>query len=253
MERCLFCGEMRGDPLSFHNLFSPEYAPGFCLSCREQLVPIDPRHCCRLCGRDLSRLDRNRVTEGTCSDCVKWANSGRNGLYVNNHALYHYNRFLKEMINQFKFRGDVRLADGFAAELTRAYRRIVHNCVREQPGILKRKPSFLLVPVPLSSERLLERGFNQADVLARQIGAPIVQALVRVRDEAKQSKKNRAERMRLRATPFQLNEKAAVSLSGHKILLIDDIYTTGATMRFAAEALAPARPDSIRSLTLIHG
>ncbi|BBN98212.1 ComF family protein [Sporolactobacillus terrae] len=249
MERCLFCGEMRGDPLSFHNLFSPDYAPGFCLSCREQLIPIDARHCCCLCGRDLSRLNRDRVVENRCSDCVKWARSGRNGLYVSNRAIYHYNPFLKEMINQFKFRGDVRLADGFAVELKRAYR----HCEREQSGIFKRKPSFLLVPVPLSSERLLERGFNQADVLARQIGAPIVQALVRVRDEAKQSKKSRAERMRLRATPFRLNEKAAVRLSGHKILLIDDIYTTGATMRLASEALAAARPHSIRSLTLIHG
>jgi competence protein ComFC len=176
-------------------------------------------------------------------------------MYGRNYSVYSYNEFIKEIINQFKFRGDSILADGFACELRKTFQWIKkeHGSRAGFRLLSKKDASFITVPIPLSAARLAERGFNQADVLAEKIGAPVKSALVRDKHESKQSKKNRQERIMQRATPFRINEDYASLIEGEKVLLIDDIYTTGATMRLAAEALAQANPIEIDSLTLIHG
>jgi competence protein ComFC len=236
-------------------LLSPETEAGFCPACRGSLARIDRRNNCIYCGRDLSLLDQEAVRDRICRDCVWWRKSGRNGLYGRNYSVYSYNEFIKEIINQFKFRGDSILADGFACELRKTFQLIKkeHDSRTALRLWDKKDASFLIVPIPLSAARLAERGFNQAEVLAEKIGAPVMNALVRDKHESKQSKKNRQERLMERATPFRINENYASLIEGEKVLLIDDIYTTGATMRLAAEALAQANPTEIDSLTLIHG
>lgn len=255
MALCLFCNAEHREPLTFRTLLSPEIEAGFCPACRGSLAQIDRRNNCIYCGRDLSLLDQTTVRDRTCQDCVWWRKSGRNGLYGRNYSIYSYNEFIKEIINQFKFRGDSILADGFACELRKAFQQIKkeHGPRTGFRLLDKKDASFIIVPIPLSAARLAERGFNQAEVLAEKIGTPVMKALVRDKHEPKQSKKNRWERLMQRATPFRINEDCTSLIEGRKVLLIDDIYTTGATMRLAAEALAKANPTEIDSLTLIHG
>jgi len=108
----------------------------------------------------------------------------------------------------------------------------------------------LLVPIPLSDERLYERGFNQAESLALEAGAEPINLLKRVHSE-KQSKKSRNERIRLPQV-FQLSETAP-PFQNKQILLIDDVYTTGSTLRQAAIILRQAGAKSVQSLTLARG
>ncbi|KUP23863.1 hypothetical protein AWJ19_11955 [Paenibacillus sp. DMB5] len=112
----------------------------------------------------------------------------------------------------------------------------------------------LLVPVPVSESRLMERGFNQAerlaDVLSGLRGIPQLPLLVRTHHTGKQSFKSRAERIADMRHAFAANPDKPVSaqfsswLSQVKapgrplqILIIDDIYTTGSTIRACAEAV----------------
>ena len=97
-----------------------------------------------------------------------------------------------------------------------------------------------VVPVPLHPARLAERGFNQAEVLAapcaRAWARPLVTgALVRTRPTRPQTELDAAERGANVAGAFAVRRPAA--LAGLRVLLIDDVLTTGATARAAAPAL----------------
>lgn len=256
---CLICGGIRQDPLTVRTLLLAGTDPGFCKNCRRKLAPIDLDDCCASCGRDLRLIDKCFVSDSVCSDCRNWAKSGRNGLFGRNRSLFTYNEWMKEIITMFKFRGDALLAEGFRTEFRSVYGKLKGSGWENLRDWLKtgeRRAAgvkYIIVPIPLSKERLQERGFNQAVLLAELLGEPLTHALVRPGSERKQSKKNRQERLMIRKNPFLFNEKAAGSISGHKVLLIDDIYTTGATLRFAAGALEAAGPQRIDSLTLAHG
>ncbi len=115
----------------------------------------------------------------------------------------------------------------------------------------------LLVPVPLSSARLRARGYNQVTQLileARTQGAPVryeKNILKRVRNTKPQTSLTREERI------INLNDAftATVStdfLSNKHIILIDDVTTTGATLKAAKAALVPHSPASITCLALAH-
>lgn len=107
-----------------------------------------------------------------------------------------------------------------------------------------------LLPVPLSRERLRQRGFNQALLLARALDARKADArsLLRIRDTPAQSGLTRAGRERnLRAALMVAPERAA-SLRGARILLIDDVMTTGTTLHAAARCLKAAGAAQVGAL-----
>ena len=108
------------------------------------------------------------------------------------------------------------------------------------------KKELVVVPVPLSEERLSERGFNQAKVLADFFPFPTRGALKRVHGE-KQAKKTRKERI------FTNNPFILIRPIEKPVLLVDDIYTTGTTIRHAAALLKEHGTPEVYSFTLIRG
>jgi len=108
----------------------------------------------------------------------------------------------------------------------------------------------LIVPVPLHGKRLKERGFNQAVLLARAFTQlPLsLQALVRVRHTAPQAGLKPHERRDNVRRAFQVPQPELIQ--DKKILLIDDVYTTGATVRECAKALLQAGARQVEVLTV---
>lgn len=112
-----------------------------------------------------------------------------------------------------------------------------------------------LVPVPLHPERRKERGFNQSEEIARWLGSrislPVESGLVRVRPTPPQARLRRVERLR--------NLRGALALApgfdprGRRLLLCDDVFTTGATADACARVLRQAGADEVAALTVARG
>ncbi|WP_294743889.1 ComF family protein [uncultured Exiguobacterium sp.] len=132
-------------------------------------------------------------------------------------------------MHRYKFLGDTFLIQMFTAELKK---------VKMRRG--------WIVPIPLSENRLSERKFNQAEEIARRMNGKVISALKR--DEgAALSSKSRKERLN-RKNPFHVTKE----VSGKRILLVDDVYTTGITLRQAMVRLKEAGASEISAVTLFR-
>ena len=119
----------------------------------------------------------------------------------------------------------------------------------------KRFKGFVVVPVPLSDKRWRWRGFNQAEeigrVVAREWKLGMSNLLIKVKDTGQQVGKSKRERLESVKNSFALNPKfEARNPKLQKVLLVDDVWTSGATMREAARALKRAGVKRIWGLTL---
>jgi len=105
-----------------------------------------------------------------------------------------------------------------------------------------------VVPVPLHASRLRQRGFNQAKDLARLLQVPVVPALRRIRATVTQTDLPAAQRHRNVRGAFAVT-RAAASLVGAIVVLVDDVSTTGATLEACARVLKEAGVKEVRALT----
>lgn len=143
--------------------------------------------------------------------------------------------------------------EGAARELIHCLK---YECVRDAARLLGREMAACLdatgfdalVPVPLHPGRLLERGFNQAELLAQAVGTeknmPILPALKRLRETGQQAKLEKERRTQNMADAFQTCEK----VKGMRLLVVDDVCTTGATARACAMALCKSDAKSVSLL-----
>ncbi|MEH7444574.1 ComF family protein [Bacillus sp. JJ1122] len=167
-----------------------------------------------------------------CLDCKRWEDDDKwSGSLDKNISMFSYDNFTKEVIAKFKFRGDYILAELFASAFRKALLAFQYDYI---------------VPIPLSEERLYERGFNQAEAIIRTAGCQPTHLLSRIHTE-KQSKKSRHERIHLEQV---FKAETHLDLRGKTILLVDDIYTTGSTLRHAAKLLKDHGAAKVYSLTL---
>ncbi len=104
----------------------------------------------------------------------------------------------------------------------------------------------IIVPVPLHRTRLRDRGYNQAELIAHELGLPVDTRLVRRRKKTpSQTGLSRSERTRNLSAAFEVCGDA----KGKKIILVDDVLTTGATMNEISKALRRAEADRVEVLT----
>ncbi len=191
-----------------------------CDNCKNKFEPVSEASCKTCCKKS---------TDTSCEDCQEWERKGKN---VNHKALYYYNEEMKEYFRKYKFQGDQLLACLFAEEVKVA---------------LKKYKGYTIVPIPLSDERNEKRGFNQVTAILEAARIPY-QDLLKKKNTKAQSQKNKKERLKTEQA-FERKELENKSWP-EKIMLMDDIYTTGATIERAKEMLHVNRVKEIRSFSL---
>ncbi|MCM3124137.1 MULTISPECIES: ComF family protein [unclassified Mesobacillus] len=231
MNHCLLCHGELEPVLSWQSFFGEKEPLKICEECSADFELITGE-VCEICGRPFAFLETEFRSANVCLDCRRWeVDEYWSGSLDRNRSLYRYTDFTKGVIAKFKFRGDYILASVFAADFRQALQDFQYDYI---------------VPIPLSEERLFERGFNQAEALITTAGFNPTHLLSRIHTE-KQSKKSRSERIHLKQV-FKLETE--LNLHSKTILLIDDIYTTGSTLRHAAKILKDNGAAKVYSFTL---
>ncbi len=230
---------MRQVPLKMKEVLYPENIT--CDLCGEELV-ADTRY--RLCARCVERTEF--IGDHICLNC---------GVTIHNEADYcdrcqHnesafklnrspliYDGKGREMIHALKFSGKKYLVHTLGAMMADTF--IKHNMEGE-----------IVVPVPMTEAELKKRGFNQAELLAYEVGRrlniPVLPALVKIKDTSAQKElagKERAENLK------GAFEVIYPQIKDRKILLVDDIFTTGATVNECAKALIKGKCKDVSVLT----
>jgi ComF family protein len=156
-------------------------------------------------------------------------------------GLYQYDAPLRDAIFLFKYRRRRAMAGPLGGLLIEALPPYAQEC-------------DAVVPVPLHPTRLRERGFNQsvllADAVALSLGLPLEQRLVRVRETQHQVGSDSHQREANVRDAFGWR---APDAAPRVVLLIDDVLTTGATMRACARALRAAGTQAVHGLALASG
>lgn len=206
-----------------------------CVDCLATAAAPEPPLCPR-CGRSLT--PGSPADAAACPTCV--SGHGPQVLHALRIAAV-YDGVVRESVLALKYRRQRRMAeplgDLLAAELRAAIRQGAQ--------------ADLIIPVPLHTQRHRERGFNQADLLARRcssrLGIPVAaNLLMRQRATSPQVGLTLAERQTNIAGAFALaSQHAYKRLAGRHLVLIDDVSTTGSTLDAAAAALHAAGPASI--------
>ncbi|MBM7618373.1 competence protein ComFC [Bacillus tianshenii] len=225
MSKCLICQESIAAHFGWTEFLGLGKEKLICTECDARFEKIGGA-LCDWCVREWK--------DGVCPDCKRWENTKYKGVLKYNRSVYHYNSFMKEVLALYKFRGDAVLAKLFKDELKKIYKTHFQD--------------LLVVPIPLSEERLYERGFNQSLFLAQQLDVEIVEALTKS-EAGKQSKKGRLDRM---SGENHFYVALPEAIENKDIVLIDDIYTTGTTIRMASKRLKDAGAKEISSLTLVR-
>jgi ComF family protein len=211
----------------------------FCAACWTAL-PLLNGPGCRICGRPFVGLAGGFA----CARCRQEPPS-----FAYARAVAAYRDGMRTAIHALKYRGRVVVARPLAGLLA-------EFGVAHLPGPPGGQPADVLdaiVPVPLHGTRLAERGFNQAELLAAPLsarwGLPLLtRALVRTRPTRPQTELSEAERRANVARAFAVARPGEVA--GRRLLLVDDVLTTGATVGAAARALCQSGADAVGVLVL---
>ena len=195
-----------------------------CLCCDHALGPEDTQGLCAGCRRELARLAAQQEKREAGKPEI--LPEGIDAL----HAAFVYEGAARRLVHRLKYESVRAAAVPLAAQMV----------------FLPSGEEEIIVPVPTDPGRERRRGFNQAALLAehigRTLGMRVEKALVRVEARRPQTGLSAAERRENLAGCMAASE----AVSGKRVLLVDDVVTTGATVQEAVRALQEAGVKSIR-------
>ena len=202
-----------------------------CPECENLLHPLT-KHYCMKCGKPV------KETEEYCTQCSTVHRSFERG-----RGVFLYNTQMKQSLLRYKFFGSREYGKYYAEAICRYVGRDIR---RWNPDVI--------VPVPLHRRKMKMRGFNQAADLAERTGSllqiPVAEWLVYKEKETRSQKKLDArERKQNLKDAFQ----AAYPVNGLRILLMDDVYTTGSTVEAMTECLLENGAEAVFFVTLCMG
>ncbi len=227
---------LNGD-FKFDRLFSPY----LCSACLSRYAPVESPFCIR-CGIMFKSREGD---DHLCENCIKEPKGFKIA-----RAPGIYDLTLMKAIHSFKYRGKIQMARPFGMLLFAAFIRLWDI-----------KNIDLVIPVPLHLKKLKERGFNQAYLLVRnwkQLAMTLNidvsniavnrNVLVRNRWTEPQAGLGRKKRMKNIKNAFKVNDCSRIT--GKRIVLVDDVFTTGATVNECAKTLIGDGAKRVDVLTL---
>jgi ComF family protein len=213
--RCLLCGGQ----LAFH----AERGEPLCLECRAGIRPLVGSRRCRVCSLPLIS------EEEICTRCRR-----REYEFDSHLSLFEYQGAVRELIYQYKFRNRLRLARFLAGQLARV--------------LVEAYPGAVLVPAPANPQAVRRRGWDPVErlcrALSRDYGWPACRALERRPGPAQKLLGYEARRGNLRGTIRVCRPPPA------RVVLLDDVFTTGATASECSRALKEAGAARVDALSL---
>ncbi|MCD8301212.1 MAG: ComF family protein [Clostridiales bacterium] len=214
--------------MDYRNLLDHIYPPrcpicdrisdgGICDECKKELIYIGEDHC-MICGKPLTGEQ-----EEYCPDCKK-----RRHYFAAGRAVFSYQGQLRGSLYRLKYSGRKEYGYIFGEEMARYLGKWIMRL-----GISR------IVPIPLHPSRKRQRGYNQAALMAREMGKlldiPVDEKLLfRTKKTVAQKKLTGQQRKANLARAFEVRGEIC---PGERILLVDDIYTTGSTVDAASIAL----------------
>lgn len=207
-----------------------------CRNCKKELNYIHEPRCYR-CGKPVFSEEQEY-----CSDCA-----GRAVHYIRGYSLWLYEGAAKKSVTAFKYKGRQEYVAFYAEELLRVYGKWMESLCLDA-----------LIPVPVYKERKRLRGYNQAELLAKELGRRLnlpveSRVLVRNRPTKPQNGLSQRERQKNLEKAFDCYPEYSKRGRLKKVLLVDDIYTTGSTMEACAKSLSKAGVKEIYFVTLCTG
>ena len=218
---CPFCGKI------------PEGKEMACKQCRVKLPYIkEPR--CMKCSKPIIDIE-----EEYCYDCKIKKHS-----YVSGKAVWVYDDTMRTSISRYKYQGRLEYAHVYGEEIVRFY------------GEWIKIHADVLVPIPLHKKKRQVRGFNQAEILAEVLGEKLQipvgnNWLCRKKDTLPQKELSDTERLKNLTKAFEVNKERFSSVG--KVMLVDDIYTTGSTIEACAKVLYDAGVKEVFFISLCIG
>lgn len=210
-----------------------EIAEGVCARCRGRVSYICEPICLK-CGKPIASENKEY-----CADCETL-----NHVFDRSVAVYEYSDSIKDSIYRFKYYNKREYAVCYGNEMAR-------NCM----AYLRQWKPDVIIPVPIHESKLKSRKFNQAELIAKSLsvktGIPMdCDILFRVKKTSPMKELNNESRRKNLQNAFQVSRKV---VRYKKVLVVDDIYTTGATLDACAKILKESGVVEVYGITLCVG
>lgn len=208
-----------------------------CLSCLDELPWVTGTRC-ELCGIPMAGIDFRGLSCMNCREENLSFESGRCMMLLDVKG--------KNLIHEMKYHGVKDVIRDFPAWVERS------------PGFVEHLVNSILIPVPLHPKRLQSRGFNQSQWIAEAMmretrgSSEVYDCLRRTKNTPTQTKFDRSERKKNVKNAFALKPGNCLDRE-NRIVLVDDVYTTGATLNACADTLVGEGFNRISVATLGHG
>jgi ComF family protein len=226
--------------------------PGACANCDAPAAGGNGAILCDQCGGKLDEL----ISAAACHACAKpLASAGAPCPYCHGRGMAPYDRIvrlgvfdepLKNLIHEMKYHRRWQLAEMLADRL----------CATERAkGLLIE--TEVLVPVPLHFIRQFQRGYNQADVIARRVGSrrnshgiAVIPVAKRTRNTETQTHLHSDQKRHMNLRGAFALRRCGRKIQGRHVLVIDDVMTTGATLKSLGRLLKKAKPASLSAMII---
>lgn len=225
--RCAICGEI----VSTRGALA-------CPDCKDKLTKInEPR--CKKCSKPIESEEKEY-----CHDCEK-----KHFHYIKGFSIWVYDSNMKKSISDFKFHGRREYGDFYVHEVINRYKNEILNI----------KPDAL-IPIPIHRTKKVQRGYNQAEILAKgigkELGIPVLaNLLIRDKKTLPQKQLNDKERLKNLEKAFSFSNEVGETNRNilRKVILVDDIYTTGSTIEACTNILLCNKIEEVYFISICIG